>query len=24
MMQEIGLEEHLRNDLYCVKWDIKR
>jgi len=21
--QEIGLEEHLRNDLFCVEWDVK-
>jgi len=22
--QEIGCEEHLQNDLFCVKWDVKR
>jgi len=21
--QEIGWEEHFRNDLFCVKWDVK-
>jgi len=21
--QEIGLEEHLQNDLFCVEWDVK-
>jgi len=21
--QEIGWEEHLRNDLFCIKWDVK-
>jgi len=21
--QEIGWEEHLQNDLYCVQWDVK-
>ena len=21
--QEIGWEEHLQNDLFCVEWDIK-
>jgi len=21
--QEIGWEEHLQNDLFCVKWDVK-
>jgi len=21
--QEIGWEEHLRNDLFCVEWDVK-
>ena len=23
LSQEIGYEERLRNDLFCVKWDIK-
>jgi len=23
LSQEIGLEEHLRNDLLCVGWDVK-
>jgi len=23
LSQEIGSEEHLRNDLFCVKWDVK-
>jgi len=23
LRQEIGLEERLRNDLFCVKWDMK-
>jgi len=23
LCQEIGWEEHLRNDLFCVEWDIK-
>jgi len=21
--QEIGWEEHLRNDLFCVEWDVE-
>jgi len=21
--KEVGWEEHLRNDLFCVEWDIK-
>ena len=23
LRQEIGWEEHLRNDLFCVEWDVK-
>ena len=23
LFQEIGLEERLRNDLFCVEWDVK-
>ena len=23
LIQEISLEERLRNDLYCIKWDVK-
>jgi len=23
LCQEIGWEERLRNDLFCVKWDVK-
>ena len=23
LRQEIGKEEHLRNDLFCVKWNVK-
>jgi len=23
LYQEIGLEKCLRNDLFCVKWDVK-
>ena len=23
LQQEIGLEEHLQNDLFCVEWDVK-
>ena len=23
LSQEIGWEEHLRNDLFCVGWDVK-
>jgi len=23
LRQEVGWEEHLRNDLLCVKWDVK-
>ena len=23
LSQEIGLEERLRNDLFCVEWDVK-
>jgi len=23
LCQEVGWEEHLRNDLFCVKWDVK-
>jgi len=23
LSQEIGSEEHLRNDLFCVGWDVK-
>jgi len=23
LSQEIGWEERLRNDLFCVKWDVK-
>jgi len=23
LSQEIGCEEHLRNDLFCVEWDVK-
>ena len=23
LSQEIGWEEHLRNDLFCVEWDVK-
>jgi len=23
LSQDIGWEEHLRNDLFCVEWDIK-
>jgi len=23
LSQEIGWEEHLRNDLFCVDWDVK-
>ena len=23
LCQEIGWEEHLRNDLFCVEWDVE-
>jgi len=23
LIQEIGWEERLRNDLFCVRWDVK-
>ena len=23
LREEIGWEEHLRNDLFCIKWDVK-
>jgi len=23
LIQEISSEERLRNDLYCIKWDVK-
>jgi len=23
LRQEIGWEDHLRNDLFCVEWDVK-
>jgi len=24
LSQEIGWEEHLRHDQFCVRWDVKR